>query len=111
MSSYFVYILRCSDQSLFTEVTTDLERSLAEHQLGKRHAYSYKRRPVELVFACGFDDFDRACALEKKLRGWSRKKKEALINGDYDMLHTLAECRNATHYRYRPSAALGPPTS
>jgi putative endonuclease len=49
--------------------------------------------------------------LEKKLRGWSRKKKEALINGDYDMLHTLAECRNATHYRYRPSAALGPPTS
>jgi putative endonuclease len=47
-----------------------------------------------------FNDVLQAIYFEKKLKKWTRVKKEALINGDYDMLQILAECRNATHHKY-----------
>ena len=72
------------------------------HNSGKlKNSYTYFRRPVKIVFYQQFSDPNQAIALEKKLKKWSRIKKEALIRGDFEMLQILAECRNATHYKYR----------
>jgi putative endonuclease len=110
MKFYYVYILRCSDNSLYIGISNDIERRLNEHQDGHLpNTYTFTRRPVLLVFAQEFTDPTQAIFFEKKLKGWSKAKKEALIKGDFDMLQTLAECRNATNSNYKenPSTALG----
>ena len=104
MKFYYVYILRCSDDSLYTGITNNLERRVNEHNDGMLpNAYTYKRRPVVLEFYQEFTEPNQAIYFEKKLKKWSKVKKEALINGDYDLLQTLAECRNATHSDYNPN--------
>ncbi|MCB4808987.1 GIY-YIG nuclease family protein [Tamlana sp. 62-3] len=102
MFSYQVYILKCSDSSYYTGITNNLERRFLEHQNGiKRDCYTYKRRPLEIVFSESFNDVLQAIYFEKKIKKWSRLKKEALIKGDFDMLQILSECRNATHFKYK----------
>ena len=102
MKSYFVYILKCADGKLYTGFTNDLERRMIEHQEGKdKTSFTTNRRPVELIFYQEFNDVNQAIYFEKKIKKWSAKKKLALANGDYDMLQILAECRNATHYKYK----------
>lgn len=102
MKFYYVYILRCSDGSLYTGITSNLDRRVDEHNAGLYPiAYTYKRRPVTLVFYQDFTDPNQAIYFEKKLKKWSKAKKEALIKGDFDMLETLAECRNATYFKYK----------
>ena len=101
MYQYYVYILKCSDNSYYTGITNNLDKRVNQHNFGKnRNAYTYKRRPVNVAFYECFLDVLQAIYFEKKLKGWTRTKKEALINGDFDMLQILAECRNATHYKY-----------
>jgi putative endonuclease len=103
MKFYYVYILRCSDKSLYVGITSDLERRVDEHNDGKlTNAYTYKRIPVVLEWYQDFTEPNQAIYFEKKLKGWSKQKKEALIKGDFDMIETLAECRNATHHKYKP---------
>ena len=102
MKFYNVYILRCSDNSLYTGITNDLERRVNEHNDRKfPAAYTFKRRPVVLVWYQDFTEPNQEIYFEKKLKGWSKANKEALIKGDFDMIETLAECRNATHYKYK----------
>jgi len=101
MRSYYVYILCCRDGSYYTGVTNDYEHRIGQHQRGNDpRAYTFTRRPVKLVYLSTFGDIREAIAWEKKLKRWSRRKKEALIMGDYDELPGLAECKNETHYRY-----------
>ena len=103
MKWMYVYILKCSDNSYYTGVTNDPEWRVQEHNEGNDvKAYTYKRRPVELVFCEMFHDPDQAIAFEKQLKGWSRKKKEALIRGDWNALPGLSECQNQTHYTNKP---------
>lgn len=103
MKFYYVYILRCSDNSLYVGITNDLERRVNEHNDGKLpDAYTFKRRPVVLEWFQDFTEPNQAIYFEKKLKKWSKAKKEALIKGDFDMIETLAECRNATHHKYKP---------
>jgi len=74
-----------------------------EHNDGKlKNAYTYLRRPVVLAFFQDFTDVNQAIYFEKKLKKWSKNKKEALIKGDFDLLQTLSERRNATHHQYKP---------
>ncbi len=102
---YYVYILECSDKSYYTGITNDLAKRFEQHQAGtKRDAYTYKRRPVVLRFHQEFNDVLQAIYFEKKIKKWTRAKKKALIDGDGDMLQILAECRNATHYKYKPGS-------
>ena len=102
MFLYYVYILRCSDDSYYTGITNDLKKRFAEHQLGyKKDSYTHKRRPLTLEFYQEFNDVLQAIYFEKKIKGWTRAKKQALIKGDFDMLQILSECRNATHYKYK----------
>jgi len=101
MHSYYVYILKCSDQSYYTGITNDLDKRIEQHQSGcKKDSYTYNRRPLELEFYQEFSDVLQAIYFEKKIKGWTRRKKEALIRGDDKMLQILSECRNATHYKY-----------
>ncbi len=103
-NQYFVYILLCSDKSYYTGITNNLGNRFEQHQVGtKRESYTYSRRPVVLVFHQEFNDVLQAIYFEKKIKGWSRAKKQALINGEWDMLQLLSECRNATHYKYNPN--------
>ena len=96
---FYVYILKCKDQSYYTGITSNLIERVQQHQSGwKSDAYTHSRRPVELVFHVRFTNANDAIAFEKRVKGWSRKKKEALINGDFDLLKLLAKCRNETSH-------------
>ena len=88
----FLYILKCKDNSYYVGVTNNVERRILEHNLGENpRSYTYKRRPVELVFHESFSDPYVAFQRETQIKGWSRKKKEALINGDFDNLVALSK--------------------
>jgi putative endonuclease len=95
----YLYILECADGSYYTGSTWDLERRLGEHQTGVGANHTAKRLPVVLVYCERYDRIDDAYRREKQVQGWSRKKKQALIAGDANRLHALAECRNESHFR------------
>ena len=87
----FVYILRCSDGSYYVGSTRDsLETRVSEHNHGIYGGYTAGRRPVELAWSQEFDRITDAIAAERRLKGWGRAKKEALIAGDLDLLRSLS---------------------
>lgn len=89
---YYVYILRCSDNTYYTGVTNDVVRRLSEHQEGKdSNSYTFKRKPVQLVFYTEFSNIEVAIEKEKQIKKWSKNKKEALIDGKYELLPNLAK--------------------
>jgi len=99
MGEYIVYILRCSDGSFYTGITNDLERRFCEHHEGQDPTcYTFKRRPLQLVYIASFQEVTDAILWEKKVKRWSRKKKEALISREYEKLPELAKCKNITEY-------------
>ncbi len=102
MKLYYVYILYCSDDSYYTGITNDVDRRVNEHNEGlDKKAYTYKRRPATVVYREVFNEALQAIAWEKKIKGWSRSKKQALINGEWDILPELAECKNwSSHQIY-----------
>ena len=94
---YYVYILECSDKSYYTGVTNDLERRMWEHETGfNPRCYTFKRRPLILRYSIHNNDIMQAIAWEKQIKGWSRKKKEALFNEDWEEIKRLA--KNYTDY-------------
>jgi putative endonuclease len=94
---YYVYILKCSDNSYYTGISNDVERRLAEHKEGENpDSYTFSRRPLELVYCEYFTDPKQAIAFEKQVKGWSRAKKEALIAGDWKKIVELAKCVNSS---------------
>lgn len=95
----YVYILECADGSYYTGSTWDLERRLWEHRNGLGANHTAKRLPVKLVFCEACERVEDAYIREKQIQGWSRKKKEALMAGDWGRVHGLAECQNASHSR------------
>jgi len=100
MKLYYVYILKCADGSYYTGISNDLDRRLQEHNTGfDKGAYTFTRRPVEIVFHAYFMDVKQAIAFEKQVKKWSRKKKEAIINDEWEKLKTLAECKNETSHK------------
>jgi len=100
MKIYFVYILNCSDNTFYTGVTNNMDRRVAEHNEGlDPFCYTVKRRPLELVFLQEFQEIKEAIAFEKQVKGWSRKKKLAIINDNWEKLKELAECKNSTSHK------------
>lgn len=91
MREYYVYMLRCQDGSLYIGVTNDVQKRLEQHQQGSDPlSYTYSKRPVELVYVESFRDVRDAIASEKRMRGWSHEKKEALIQNDIRRLKVLS---------------------
>ena len=78
----YVYMLRCSGGSYCVGHTNDLEHRLAAHERGSIEGYTLSRRPVDLVFNDQFSTRQEAFHRERRIKGWSRAKKEALIKGD-----------------------------
>ncbi|MDB5222629.1 MAG: hypothetical protein JWN83_1296 [Chitinophagaceae bacterium] len=92
MNHYTVYIVECHDGFYYVGVTNDLERRLWEHNTGfDRKCFTYKRRPVELKYYESCPDIKQAIAYEKQLKGWSRKKKQALFKEDFTELKRLSK--------------------
>ena len=87
---FWVYILRCADSSYYTGHTDNLEKRIVEHQTGEIESYTSTRLPVTLVFADKFPTRGEALAHERQIKGWSRKKKEAMMRGDWSEVSRLA---------------------
>jgi len=100
MKRGWMYILKCSDGSYYTGSTKDLARRLEQHQVGEGANHTKKRLPVKLVYYEEYQHVEKAFYREKQVQGWSRKKKEALINGTPGLLPELAKAyldRDDTH--------------
>ena len=94
---YYTYILKCNDDSFYTGMTSNLERRLIQHQEGSsKLSYTDTRRPVQLVWYSAFQTPKEAIVIEKQIKGWSRRKKIALINEDWDRL--VAYSKNYTQF-------------
>ena len=88
----YVYILLCSDNTYYVGVTSNLEKRIEEHILGKYYeSYTHRRRPVQLVYYTSFTDIVIAIEYEKKIKKWSKQKKLALIEGRYGDLPNLSK--------------------
>jgi len=86
------YMVRCADDSYYVGSTWSLDARLWQHNYGQDGAaYTRKRRPVVLVWNAEFDSIEQAFSFEKRIQGWGRKKREALIRGDYDALIALSK--------------------
>jgi len=100
MKYYYVYILKCKDDSYYTGITNDIDRRFNEHQTGENiDCYTFKRRPLTLVFCEYFIDVNYAIEFEKQVKGWSRKKKEAIIDQNWDKLKELSICKNESSHK------------
>jgi putative endonuclease len=86
----YVYILKCSDASLYTGSTWDLERRLWEHQNGVGANHTKERLPVKLVFCEECSRIEDAFQREKQIQGWSHRKKLALIKNQTSLLPKLS---------------------
>lgn len=87
----FVYILKCSDDSYYVGSTTDLTKRIEEHNNGLGANYTKKKLPVKLVYYEECQSIETAFLRERQLHGWSRKKKEALINNMHEILPELSK--------------------
>ena len=110
--SFWVYMLRCADDSYYIGHTDNLETRLVQHQTGQVPGYTSSRLPIRLVFSQAHATREEALAAERQIKGWSRKKKEAMMRGDWSEVSRLARSRK-TGSAVHPSAELrtGPSTS
>lgn len=88
--SFFAYMLRCADGSFYLGHTDDLEERIEQHHSGEVLGYTHTRRPLELVWQQAFEAREEALAAERQVKGWSRAKKQALIQGDWKRIQQLA---------------------
>ena len=88
--SFWLYVLRCGDGSYYTGHTDDLEHRLQQHHAGVLGGYTASRKPLSLVYSCEFVSREEALAAEQQIKGWSRKKKEAMMRGDWTAVNRLS---------------------
>jgi predicted GIY-YIG superfamily endonuclease len=86
MPSFYVYLLKCSDGSYYTGHTDNIEKRISDHMRGKCSGYTSSRLPVQVVFMQAFGSRYEALCAERKLKGWTREKKELLISGGWEAL-------------------------
>ncbi|MDX1915924.1 MAG: GIY-YIG nuclease family protein [Methylophilus sp.] len=92
--SFYLYILKCADGAYYTGHTDNLEARLYQHQTGSG-GYTASRLPVTLVFQQSFSSREQALNAEMQIKGWSRAKKEAMMQGDWQLVSRLAKNRQA----------------
>lgn len=91
---FWIYILQCSDGSYYTGHTENLEIRLASHQSGNVIGYTSTRLPVKLMFSQALTTREEAISAERQIKGWSRAKKEAMMQGDWQRVSELAKSSN-----------------
>ncbi len=92
---FWVYILRCSDGSYYTGHTDNLETRIGAHQSGECDGYTATRLPVELAWSQEFVTREEALSAEAQIKGWSRKKKEAMMRSEWEEVSRLAQSKSA----------------
>ncbi|TPG43328.1 GIY-YIG nuclease family protein [Sphingomonas koreensis] len=100
--SFWAYLLHCGDGSFYAGHTDNLESRIAQHASGKGSDYTARRQPISFAWAQDFPSRLEALEAERRIKGWSRAKKEALVAGDWRLLSQLARSRGA-----RPSTSSG----
>lgn len=106
MKFYYVYILRCADESFYIGITNNLERRLLEHHLGKTN-YTGKRLPVTLEWSVACTNPKEAIKIEKRLKGWSRRKKKTLIYERWDDLKEFSKnYKENEHVRIKSPSSI-----
>ncbi len=105
--SFWVYILHCADSSYYTGHTDNLEKRIGEHQHGLCGGYTAARLPVELLFSRECSTREEALAAEQQIKGWSRKKKEAMMRGDWAEVSRLAMNSKLRGALVHPSTSSG----
>lgn len=94
---YYTYMLRYNDGSYYVGVTSNLTTRIAQHESGHDpSSYTYMRRPVRLVWSQECGNVDDAIRCEKQIQGWSRAKKQALIDGDFAEIQRLSKSHALT---------------
>ncbi|RYY09545.1 MAG: GIY-YIG nuclease family protein, partial [Alphaproteobacteria bacterium] len=88
--TFWAYIVRCADDSYYTGHTDNLEARIGQHNHGDVDGYTHERRPVTLFWSQDFPTRLEALEAERQIKGWSRRKKEALARGDWSDLHEAA---------------------
>ena len=102
--SFWAYILRCADGSFYVGHTDDLDVRIGQHQSGLIPGYTQKRRPLTLVWSDEFPERDQAFAAERQIKGWSRLKKQALIDGNWAAISRLAKKAKVLRDEASPSS-------
>ncbi len=95
----YVYILKCSNDQYYTGSTININERVANHFEGKGANFTKKYPPIKLVYIKGYQNIEEAFRREKQIQGWSRKKKEALINNNENELSNLSKCQNISHFK------------
>ncbi len=91
---FCVYMLKCADSSFYIGHTDNLSVRIAQHEQGSfPTCYTFERRPVQLAYSQEFSTRDDAFAMERRIKGWSRAKKSALIKGDWQEISRLARMK------------------
>ena len=90
-----VYMLECSDGSLYVGHTDDLDARLSAHRSRRHAGFTARRLPIRLIFSEPFNTRDEAFAAERQIKGWSRAKKLALARGEWDLVVQLASVRSS----------------
>lgn len=91
--SFWVYMIQCADRSYYVGHTDELEKRVLQHERGECGGYTSTPRPVRLIFTQEFASREEALAAELQIKGWSRKKKEALVQGNWAEMSRLAQRR------------------
>jgi tRNA/rRNA methyltransferase len=106
---FYAYLLRCADGHHYAGHTDDLDTCIAQHQAGAIPGYTLNRRPLTLLWSGRFPDRDQAFAAARRIRGWSRARKEALVRGDPEALGALAKKPAARSEREAAGTSHRPP--
>ena len=91
MNDFYVYILKCNDNSYYVGHTDNIEKRISEHSSNEYPCYTSKRLPAEVAFIQPFGSRDEAFNAERQIKKWSRQKKEALIAENFERVSLLAK--------------------
>ena len=105
--SFYVYILKCADGSYYMGHTDNMELRLAQHHKGEISGYTTSRMPLALVHVETFPTRDEAFRAERQIKGWSRRKKEALVDKDWERLKALSKNSQSKTALAHPSTGSG----
>jgi len=87
---FYLYVLKCVNGAYYVGHTDNIEQRLSEHHLGLiNNCYTKNKRPLELMFLQDFPTRDAAFHAERQIKGWSRQKKEAFMQDDWEKIKEL----------------------
>jgi predicted GIY-YIG superfamily endonuclease len=101
--AFWTYMLHCNGGTFYVGHTDDLERRIAQHEIGATPGFVRDHLPAKLVWSEAFSTREEALAMERRIKGWGRAKKMALIRSDLSEISRLA--RGAK--KDRPSTSSG----